>query len=103
LLDGVIASILQPLLRTFRFSSLHTLERCCPWREVLARWWCGQCHQNLVASIGQGLVLVGQTSPHSMLAQSYRTAWRVLRKLGYINQHSINIMHWFQDSWINIC
>jgi len=102
LLDGVIASTLQPLLRTFRFSSLQAPERCCPWKEVLARWWCGQCHQNLVESIGQGLVLFGHTSPHSMLAQSYRTAWRVLRKLQYINQRSINIMHWFRDSWINI-
>ena len=52
-------------------------------------------------SIGQGMVLVGHTCPHSTLVQSYRTACRVHRKLGYINQGSINITHYFQDCWIN--
>jgi hypothetical protein len=34
---------------------------------------------------GQGKVTVRHTCPHSMLVQSYRNAWRLYGKLGYIN------------------
>jgi len=82
-MDNVPGSNLQPWLRTFRISPLQTTERCCPRKEVesdddvlsIVRSWLPP---------GQGKVMVGHTCPHSMLAQSYRTAWRLCRKLGYI-------------------
>jgi hypothetical protein len=40
----------------------------------------------LAASTGEGIVPVGHTCPHSALAQSYRTAWRLHRKLEYITK-----------------
>jgi hypothetical protein len=51
-----------------------------------------------LASSKHGCLQDRHTCPHSMMAQSYRTAWRLCRKLGYINYCSINIMHYFQDS-----
>jgi len=63
--DGVTASTLQPWLSTFIFSPLQT---------------------KLAASTGQGTVPVRHTCPRSTMAQSYRTAWRLHRKLEYITK-----------------
>lgn len=80
--DGISASTPQPKLSTFRFSPLRTPETCRLRKEVRVTWRCGQPSENLVASTARRMVLVGHTCSCSMLAQSYRTTWRVCRKSG---------------------
>ena len=75
--DGFTASTLQTRLSTFIFSPIQIPERCHSWKKVLVRWWCGQHHQKLAASTGQGMVPVRHTCPCSTLAQSYRITCRL--------------------------
>jgi hypothetical protein len=82
---GVTTFTLQPRLSVYRFSLLHTPERCCLQKEVWVRWLYEQLLQNLVASTVQVMEPFGHTCSHSTLAQSYRPARRFRMKLGYIN------------------